>query len=148
MEHTIPHELQMPEDVVFIDGIEWWHRHLGFELVSLGLKGDNPTLSDATISWVAHPALYDWPMSTYIKAMKSVEGIYGLEWMNSGIAQFQPYELEEIFRECHPHFFNVDDFHIRGQEKMSWIEMDVDSLDKDTILETLISGDYWLESKR
>ena len=143
MNLTIPHELQMPDDILFINGVEWWHRYLGMEVVSLDVDGENPLMANSGISWIPHPKYVNKSNSVIKKAIVSIEEIYGLELWNAGELQLLDDEIE-YFNDENINYYAVDDLHIPEQAFSSWMEMDVDSVDKDTVIENLKSGDYWM----
>lgn len=144
---TIPWDLRVPEDFLFIDGIEWWHPYLGCEIVSLGFDAKEVLLGNAKVSWIAHPYWlikdYSFTIERIAKTIELNENICGLELYNDGLKQLSVDELEYL-SDYNVNYYAVDDLHIPEQINQGWIEMEVDSLDKDTVLENLVSGDYWM----
>lgn len=144
---TIPWNLSMPDDFLFIDGVEWWHPHLGAEIVSLGFDSQDTTIGNAGVSWIAHPY---WLMKNFrftieliAKIVISNKDIYGMELYNDGLKQLSPEEMEYL-SDYDINYYAVDDLHVPEQINQGWIEMEVDSLDRDTVLENLRTGNYWM----
>jgi len=141
---TLPHPAQIPEDVVFLNGVEWTFRWHIIKL-ELPLRHEVRALSWtdlldlARIDWLAHPAR--WGLNP-----------------NQIRRLIREYKLDgaELFNRCHRQFegeipdaihLAVDDVHARGMIGKCWIEIETDSLDKETILEKIKRGEFHIERR-
>jgi len=148
---------KIPDDILFIHGIEW-RSSLGYEVVALNPSVE-PELgkfdySQTPVKWIAHPQLgfrdyygQSWNRTIDCNSLLSTILTYrldGYELYNSGIEQLTPLEVSRIteLSEVHVNRYAVDDFHVKGQEFTSWIEMDVNELDLDEVLDNLKLGNY------
>jgi len=142
---TIPHPLQMPKDIIFLNGIEWtfkWHiikleLPLAANYRSLDWKD---RLDLARIDWLAHPGR--WGLS--VKQIKELVRGYkldGVEKCNRGYHQYNGH-IEGINE------YGVDDIHSKGMIGYNWIEIEVDSFDKETVLEKLKKGEFTIQRRR
>jgi hypothetical protein len=142
--HTIPKRI--PNDLIFIDGIEYWLGDRGMEIIGLSTPVDNPILANAVVAWVAHPKYLFCTFKQMVKTISELNNVDGCELYNDGELQLEPHELEYLSG-YDINYYGVDDLHVPAQLMKSWIEMEVDSLDKDTVLKNLISGDFWLANR-
>ena len=121
------------------------------ELVSLGIQGQNPTLKDAAVSWIAHPYWlmkdFKFTIERIKKTVVSNDDIYGMELYNDGLKQLTNEQIEYL-SDVPCNYYAVDDLHIPSQINQGWVEMEVDSLDRDTVLENLKNGNYWMVIKK
>jgi len=143
--YTVPKRI--PKDLLYIDGIEWWHNYYRMEIIGLGFSSLECMLNDATVGWIPHPKYVRRSIQFIAKVMETNENIFGCELYNDGELQLDVDELEYLSR-YDINYYAVDDLHVASQLMRSWIEMEVDSVDKDTVLENLKSGDFWLVLKR
>lgn len=141
--HTIPEEI--PEGLLFIDGIEYWSEHYGGEIVGLAPDITHPVLSSTKLAWFAHPKYYHRDLDFMKKSIMSNESIYGAELWNNKELQLNEDEEEEFGKIGQ--LYSVDDLHIPAQVMWNWMEMEVDSVDIDTVIENLKSGDFWIETR-
>ena len=81
-----------------------------------------------------------------LKSIISNESIYGTELWNNRELQLNEDE-EEQFGKNGSLLFSVDDLHIPSQVMYNWMEMEVDSVDVDTVIENLKSGDFWIVNR-
>ena len=139
---TVPHPLQLRDvgDLLVLRGVEVTFPRLHliclepsvFDMGMLGL------IRSSRVSWIAHPGLTGLnPLEC--QEVCEREGLDGVELYNSGIRQFKG--------GFDGNFYAVDDVHVPSQVMTSWIEMDVDELDRETVLEKLKSGDFGLRWK-
>lgn len=142
--HTIP--TVIPNGLLFIDGCEFMSSFYRGEIVSLGLDASNPRLGSSKISWFAHPKYTYGSIRAMRKGILSNEAIYGAELWNNGELQLDEHE-EEQFGKDGSLLFAVDDLHVPSQVFQNWMEMEVDSVDVDTVIENLKSGDFWLMNR-
>jgi hypothetical protein len=82
-----------------------------------------------------------------IKFIESVENVYGCELYNQGEYQFDGWEYDWFNSYDNMNFYAVDDLHVIQNLKTSWMEMEVDSVDKHTVIENLKSGDFWIKTR-
>ena len=142
---TIPHPLQLKgvEDLLILRGVE-----VTFPTVHIIVL--EPTKTDvspaevidyARVSWLAHPQ-FSMIRPDIAREICTRANLNGVELYNSGYISpwFSKWDWDL-------NFYAVDDVHIPSQIMTSWMEMEVDSLDKDTVIEKLISGDFWLFNK-
>jgi len=148
---------KIPKDIIFIPGIEWFF-HGGFEIICL-FPFTEPErgfldLTQTRVKWVAHPI---YGFSDYIgierKALAStIEYLKldGYELYNGDERQLT--KLEELSIKRRLKFkvnkYAVDDFHIKGQEFRSWMEMNVPDLDVDLIIKNLVTGNYTIKNRK
>jgi hypothetical protein len=137
--HTIPTEI--PEGLLFLDGIEYWDDHHGGEIVGLCPDMAHPTLDSTKIAWFAHPRYYRHDLNFMLKSIVLNESIYGAELWNNSELQLDE-DQEKWFRSEGAILYSVDDLHIPEQVMYNWMEMEVDSVDIDTVIENLKSGDF------
>ena len=143
---TIPHPLQLREvkDLLVLRGIEVTFPRLHLiclepQVTNMGVLG---VIHSARVSWIAHPGL---SMINPLECQEVCdrEGLDGVELYNTGIRQFKG--------DLDGNFYAVDDLHVPSQLMTSWIEMDVDYLEKEVVLTKLKAGDYelyWREPPR
>lgn len=142
--HTIPEEI--PEGLLFIDGIEYWSEHYQGEIVGLAPDIDHPVLSSTKIAWFPHPRYYRPGNQFMLKSIIANGSIYGAELWNNRELQLDE-ETEEQFGRNGSLLFAVDDLHVPSQVMWNWMEMEVDSVDVDTVIENLKSGDFWIVNR-
>lgn len=150
MNLTVPWKI--PEGILFIHGIEWYSRQ-GYEMVllnpHLSMEKNYLDLSQTPVKWLAHPAFlggYRY-MGINLKAVASIiqtNKLDGYELYNGHHKQLSEEDVEVLAQlmDMPYHPFAVDDFHVKGQEMQAWVEMEVDSLDVDTVIENLVSGQF------
>jgi len=141
---TIPHPWHLKglrKKFLFLRGIEY----SAYGMVHLvGLEPINSTgtpievWDSCRVKWIAHPRLSDIPSSEFDTLLKNFPTINGLEIFNSGILQIC--DNTDEFKGLN--FYASDDLHMPNQIGASWMEMDVDKLDKEEVLQKLISGDF------
>ena len=139
---TIPHPLQIEEsgaqNLFMLRGIELTFPSMHIvciEPMKTGRVVD--TLTTSRVKWLAHPK---WQFRD-IDSIREVCARYdldGVELYNAGELVFPK---EEVVR-WEYNFYAGDDLHIPSQVKTSWMEMDVDELDKDTIITKLKNGEF------
>ncbi len=141
---TIPHPLHLKglrKKYLLFKGIEYsayGMTHL------LGLEPTKTTgmpieiWESCRVKWISHPRLSDLTSASIDVLMRNFPTINGLEMFNSGILQISN-NLDEFQG---MNFYASDDLHMPYQLRASWMEMDVDSLDKETILQKLIDGSF------
>jgi len=142
--HTIPAEV--PEGLLFIDGIEYWSDYHRGEIVGLAPDISSPVLSSTKLAWFAHPKYYYGDLDFMRKCILGNESIYGAELWNNRERQLDE-DREEQFGKEGALLFAVDDLHVPSQVMYNWMEMEVDSVDVDTVVENLKSGDFWLMNR-
>jgi hypothetical protein len=69
---------------------------------------------------------------------KNFPDINGVEMFNSGILQIS----DNTDNFVGMNFYSSDDLHQPYQIRASWIEMDVNKLDKEEVIKKLIDGDF------
>jgi len=137
----------IPPDLMFFYGVEYYLSHLGFEVLGLCPDLNNPTLASCEVAWVCHPKYIHCDLNRVIKFIQSVENVYGCEIYNQAEYQFDGWEYDWFNSYDNMNFYAVDDLHVMQNLKTSWMEMEVDSVDKHTVLENLKSGDFWIKTK-
>jgi hypothetical protein len=137
-----PHHLRgLRKKYLLLKGIEY----SSFGMTHLiGLEPTNPMGTPVEIwmscrvKWISHPRLSDLSSENINTLIKNFPDINGLEIFNSGILQICD-NMEEFQG---MNFYASDDLHMPYQLRASWMEMDVDSLDKETIIQKLIDGSF------
>lgn len=142
--YVIPHPLHLKgirKKFLLLKGIEYSSSgmtHL------IGLEPTKPLGTSAEIwmscrvKWIAHPRLSNLSFDDINTLIKNFPDINGLEIFNSGILQIS--DNTDEFPGMN--FYASDDLHEAYQIGASWMEMDVDSLDKETIIQKLIDGSF------
>jgi len=139
---TVSHPLQLTEvpDLLVLTGVEVTFPRLHLiclepTCTNMGVIG---LIHSARVSWIAHPGL---SMINRLDCMKLCRhhGLDGVELYNSGIRQLKGDFSRRLYA--------VDDLHVPSQLMTSWIEMNVQSLDKEEVLAKLKSGDYELRNQ-
>lgn len=136
---TLPHELQIPEDIIFLNGVEWtftWHI-IKIELpIETGPRAFNwkDRIDLARIDFLAHPGRWGLNNERILELVRAYK-LDGVEKCNRGINQYNG-EIPGIVS------YGVDDTHEPGMIGKNWIEIELDSLDKETILEKLKTGEF------
>lgn len=133
---------KIPKDLLYIRGVEFAFHQMGMEVVGLDFGTKPPFLQYAEVGWVCHPRFLHCPLSQMAKYIVSTKNVYGHEIYNQGMEQLSERQLDEIDHYKFNHYA-VDDMHVLYNLKTSWMEMEVDSVDKHTVLENLKSGDFW-----
>jgi hypothetical protein len=141
---TIPHPLHLRglrKKFLLLKGIEYSASGM---VHLLGLEPTNTTglpievWDSCRVKWISHPRLSDLSSSEIDKIIKNFPTINGLEIFNSGILQI----CDNTDEFTGMNFYASDDLHMPYQLRASWMEMDVDSLDKETIIQKLIDGSF------
>lgn len=136
---TAPHPMLLKEaeveDLIIIGGVEISLPQMHIiclepRIHDMGLR---KLIATSEVRWLAHP-IQSRIVPDVARMIVEREELHGVEQYNSGEISFKG-ELDGFL-------FAGDDLHIKGQLKSSWMEMDVDSKDKDTILEKLKSGEF------
>lgn len=139
---TGPHPLQLREveDLLLLHGVEVTFPRLHIICLEPSVldKGMLGLIRSSRVSWIAHPGL-SMLNPLVCKEICEREGLDGVELYTSGIRQLKG--------DFDGNLYAVDDLHIPSQLMTSWIEMDVDQLDKETVLEKLKSGDFVIRWK-
>jgi hypothetical protein len=135
---TVPHPLQLQdvEDLLLIRGVELTFPSIHImalepQVLNMGTVG---ILKSSEVTWICHPKLTKLTPQDCVDIC-SREGLDGVEQYNSGFVQC--YEGDHDLN-----LYAGDDLHIPEQVMSSWIEMEVDDLDKDQILAKLKAGDF------
>lgn len=136
---TLPHELQVPKDIVFINGIEWTFR---WHIIKLELPlGDIPRalewkdrLDLARIDWLAHPGRWGLNIDNILEIIRAYK-LDGTEICNRGYSQYNGH-IPNVVE------YGVDDVHSSDMIGRNWIEIETDSLDKATIIDKLKKGEF------
>lgn len=142
---TLPHRLQIPEDIIFINGIEWsfrWHI-IKLELpIDISYRSINwkDRLDLARIDWLAHPGRYGLSKERIKELIRSYK-LDGVEKCNRTWSQYNG-SIDNVVE------YGVDDVHSSNMIGWNWIEIDTDSFDKETIIEKLKTGDFVLKTRR
>lgn len=134
---TVPHTLQIcgAGDMLILRGVEVTFPRMHIisiepSVTNMGLIG---LVRSAAVSWLAHPIFSQifppWPSKIVER-----EKLDGIELYCGGHIAYKG--------DFDGPLYAVDDLHIPSHINTSWMEMDVDSKDKDTILEKLKSGDF------
>lgn len=143
---TIPHPLHLKQ----VKYDKPTLRLLGIEYSAHGmihLIGLEPTQPYGTsieiwdscrVKWIAHPRLSDLSYDQLSSILENFPSINGMEIFNSGILQIS--DNTEDFPMIN--YYASDDLHEPYQIKASWMEMDVDELDKELIIGKLIDGSF------
>jgi len=145
---SIPHRLQRQDmdDIIILTGTELtlptvhivmlefpFEPELGYFVPNLDIN----RLSLSRLKFVAHPS-YQAITPLEYKTLDRILDLDGVELYNSG---------EVVFKgEIDGNFYAGDDLHEPWQVETSWMEMETDSFDKETILEKLKVGDYELKN--
>lgn len=141
---TIPHPLHLRglrRKFILLRGIEYSSAgvtHL------VGLEPTDPYGTPAEIwmscrvKWISHPRVSDLSSEDIDTLIRNFPDMNGLEMFNSGILQIS--DNTEEFKGMN--FYASDDLHEPHQLGASWMEMDVDSLDKETVIQKLIDGSF------
>ncbi len=141
---TIPHPLHLKglrKKFLLLKGIEYSASGM---VHLLGLEPTNTTglpievWDSCRVKWISHPRLSDLSSSNIDRLLKNFPDINGLEIFNSGILQIC--DNTDEFKGLN--FYASDDLHMPYQLKASWMEMDVDKLDKEEVIQKLIDGDF------
>ncbi len=136
---TVPHPLQLQgvEGLILLKGIEITFPSIHFVAIEPTVfnMGDIGLLRSATVKWIAHPALDHLNILDCIDICDR-EDLDGIEQYTTGFLQTKP---SEQFKGV---LYATDDLHVPSNLMTSWMEMDVNSMDKDTILEKLKAGDF------
>ena len=138
--YTILHPIQLreseAEDLLILRGIEVTFPQIHMIcLEPIRHETVKDCLDTARVAYIAHPffsGLNPFDCQMIINKYH----LDGVELYNNGHINFKG--------EIDGNFYAGDDLHIPSQVMTSWMEMDVDSLDKETVLEKLKSGDYEL----
>jgi len=141
--YTIPYPIHIREnaveDLLIIHGIEITFPQIHMIcLESIKHETVRDCIDTARVSWLAHP---NFPVRIPPEDCEYICEKYhlnGLELYNSGLTQFKG--------DWDRNFYAGDDLHIPSQVMKSWMEMNVGSLDKETVIEKLLSGDYELKN--
>ena len=143
---TIPHPLHLRQ----VNYGKPTLRLLGIEYSAYGsvhLVGIEPTNTrglpievwdSCRVKWIAHPRLSDLDHNYINTIFKNFPSINGIEIFNSGILQV--HDNTDEFPDIN--YYASDDLHEEYQLRASWMEMDVKSLDKELVIDKLISGDF------
>jgi len=111
------------------------------------LLGLEPTILSGTsyevwnscrVKWICHPRLSGFTGESLEAFIGKIPPINGVEMFNSGILQVD----DNLNALRGMNYYACDDLHERHQIKASWMEVEVDGLDKETIIEALIEGNY------
>jgi len=94
-------------------------------------------IDTARVSYIAHP-IFSMLTPEHCDQIIKKYHLHGVELYNGGFINYEG--------EIDGNFYAGDDLHIPSQVMKSWMEMNVGSLDKETIIEKLISGDYELKN--
>ena len=138
--YTVPHPIQLREnkveDLLILRGIEVTFPQIHIIcLEPIKHETVKDCLATARISYIAHPSFSGLnPFDCHMICDKY--HLDGVEVYNGGHINFKG--------DLDGNLYAGDDLHIPRQVLTSWIEMDVDSLDKETVLEKLKVGDYKL----
>jgi hypothetical protein len=141
---TIPHPIQLRgirKKFLYLRGIEY----SAYGMTHLvGLEPTNAhgmpieVWESCRVKWISHPRLSDLSHEAIDRLVKNFPGICGLEMFNSGILQIS--DNTEEFEGMN--FYASDDLHESHQIGASWMEMDLDSLDREEVLQKLTEGDF------
>ena len=136
---TIPHELQIPKDIIFINGVEWTFKYhiikLDLPLEKNGRSLDwKDRLDLASVNWLAHPARFGLN-NDQIKEICRAYKLDGAEVCNRGIRQFDG-NIQDIVG------YGVDDVHSINMIGKNWIEMEIDEFNKDEVIKNLKEGNF------
>jgi len=141
--YTVPHPIQIREnkveDLLILRGIEVTFPRLHIIcLEPIKHETVKDCLDTARVSYIAHPSFSGLnPFDCQMICDKY--HLDGVEMYNNGFINFKG--------KIDGNLYAGDDLHIPSQVMTSWTEMDVDSLDKETIIEKLISGDFEIFNK-
>lgn len=139
--YTVPHPLQLKEveDLLVLRGCEVTFPQMHIVVLEpIRTRTVADILLTARVGWIAHP-YYQFRRDTekMLEVCKRYN-LHGAEIYNAGDLVF-----DKVVAEDWPlNFYAGDDVHVPSQINTSWMEMDVESKDKDTIIEKLIEGDY------
>lgn len=142
---TIPHELQTRglDDMIILNGVEWTLPQYHLVLIDLPLNKTRTfskfDVTNANLKFIAHPF---WTLN--VDETLNYCDLYqldGIEKFNRGIECFFGEDVIGY------NYYACDDLHIRRDIDTSWIELETDSFDKQTIIEKLKEGDYWIVTK-
>ena len=138
--YTVPHPIQIREnkveDLLILRGIEVTFPRIHFIcLEPMKHKTVRDCLDTARVSYIAHPSFSGLnPFDCQMICDKY--HLDGVEQYNNGFPNFKG--------EVDGNLYAGDDLHIPSQVMTSWMEMDVDAIDKETVLGKLQEGDYEL----
>ncbi len=139
---TVPHPLQLQgvEDLLILKGVEVSFPSIHFialepTVFNMGMVG---LLRSSPVKWIAHPGLNGFNILDCIDICDR-ENLDGIEQYTSGYLQTKSNDLYKS------NLYATDDLHVPSNLMTSWMEMDVNSIDKVTILEKLKTGDYELK---
>jgi hypothetical protein len=142
---TLPHRLQIPKDIIFLNGVEWTFR---YHIIKIELPLDinyrslnwRDRIDLAKIDWLAHPGR--WGLS--IEKIKELVRAYKLDGVEKCNRNWYQYEgsIKGVVE------YGVDDVHSIDMIGKNWIEIETDSFDKETIIEKLKKGDFIIKSRR
>lgn len=123
------------EDMIIIRGVEITFPMMHIICLEPGIHdvGIRKLIATSEVRWLAHP-IQSYITPNIARMIVKRNELHGVEQYNSGDISFKG--------KIDGHLYAGDDLHISKQLKTSWMEMDVDSKDKDTILEKLKSGDF------
>jgi len=152
---------RIPDDVLFIHGIEWYSRR-GYELVCLQPTAEPDRgrldLSQTAVKWIAHPiygfsdraAMFADPHINIEYMLRVIENfrLDGYELYNAEdrhLTEKEVITLDEA--SIHTiHKYATDDFHVIGQEFKAWIEMDVPELSAEHVIKNLQTGNFKIKT--
>ncbi len=139
---TVPHPLQRQglEDLLVLRGVEITFPRLHIICLEPSIldMGVSKLIWSSRVSWIAHPGLNGLNRLDCMKICADL-GLDGVERFCTGFRQFKG-DFDGV---C----YAVDDLHIPSQVMTSWIEMDVEWLDKEIVLGKLKSGDFVIRWK-
>ncbi len=136
--YTVPHPIHIREnkveDLLILRGVEVTFPRIHIIcLEPIKHETIKDCLDTARVSYIAHPNFSGLnPFDCQDICTKY--GLDGVEIYNNGFVNFKG--------EIEGHLYAGDDLHIPSQVMTSWIEMNVGSIDKETILEKLKTGDF------
>ena len=136
---------RIPEGMLYIGGVEFMFPNR-MEILSLEFNGKYPKMKNAEVAWICHPRFLQIPITHMAKWILHNDNIYGYESWNQGMGQISEQQFETI-KDYGFIQYAVDDMHVLCNLKTSWMEMEVDSFDKHTVLENLKSGDFEIKHK-
>jgi len=139
---TLPHELQIPDDIIFINGVEWTFRYhiikLDLPLERNGRSLDwRDRLDLASVDWLAHPGRWSLTNDQIREICRSYK-LDGAEVCNRGQRQFNG-EIPGVIR------YGVDDTHSASMIGKNWIEMELDEFTKEEVIENLKKGRFTIK---
>lgn len=136
---TVPHLLQLQgvENLLILKGVEITFPSIHFLALEPTIfdQGAVGLLRSSSVKWIAHPALDHLNILDCIDICDR-ESLNGIEQYTTGFLQTKP---SELFKGI---LYATDDVHVPSNLMTSWMEMDVNSIDKVTILEKLKVGDF------